>query len=72
MPSKKIQLAQQDTVLEHRKDTFTHLYGGLVPAMYITDGGPGSPSQPAKYYTPVPMLPIVDFLDDEEVDTLIE
>ncbi len=30
------------------------------------------PGQPKKSYTPVPVLPIVDFIDEDEVDTLIE
>ncbi len=38
----------------------------------MTDGGLGSPSQPVKFYAPVPVLPIMEGFDDEEVDALIK
>ncbi len=62
----------QDAVLVQCKDTFTCLYRGLVPPMYAVEGGPESPSQLAKFYAPVPVLPIVDPFDEEEVGILID
>ncbi len=53
-------VVMQDEVLEHRKGTFTRLYGGLVPPEYVVDGGPGSPNQLPKFYAPVPILSMVD------------
>ncbi len=40
--------------------------------MYAIEGGPGSPGQLVKFYTPVPVLSIVDPFDEEEVDGLID
>ncbi len=63
----------QDDVLAHRNalHTFTHLYGGLVPEEYVVPGGPGSLGQPKKFYVPLPLLPTVESMDEEEVDALI-
>ncbi len=63
----------QDDVLAHCNalNTFTRLYGGLVPLEYMVAGGPGSPGQPKKFYAPLPLLPIVESMDEEEVDALI-
>ncbi len=52
-----------------------HLYSpvwGLVPPEYMVPRGPGSPGQPKKFYVPLPLLPTVEFMDEEEVDALIE
>ncbi len=62
----------QDAVLARCKDTFTRLYGGLVPPMYAIEGGPGSPGQPVKFYALVLVLLIVDPFDEEEVNILID
>ncbi len=48
------------------------LHRGLVLPIYAIEGGPGSPSQPAKFHAPVPVLLIVDPFDEEEVDVLID
>ncbi len=53
-------------------NTFTRLYGGLVSPEYMVAGGPGSPGQLKKFYAPLPLLPTVESMDEEEVDTLIE
>ncbi len=63
---------QQDDVLEQWKETFTCLYGGLIPLVHMAEGGPGLTGQPSKFYAPVLVLPIVDFMSNEEVDALIE
>ncbi len=39
----------QDQMLECRKGTFKHLYGGLVLPEYAVDGGPGSANQLPKF-----------------------
>ncbi len=44
----------------------------MVQLVYAAEGGYGSPGQPSKFYALVPVLPIVDFMDDEGVDALIE
>ncbi len=62
----------QDAVLECRKGTFTHLYGGLVPPEYVVDGGPGSPNQLSKFYTPVLILSMVEEYNHEELDPLFK
>ncbi len=64
----------QDAVLAHHNamSTFTRLYGGLVPPEYVVAGGPGSPGQLKKFYAPLPVLPTMESMDEEEVDALIQ
>ncbi len=64
----------QNAVLVHRNvmGTFTRLYGGLVPLEHMVARGPGSTGQPKKFHVPLPVLPTMEVMDEEEVDALIE
>ncbi len=49
----------------------TQLYGGLVTDQYIVLGGPGSLGQPKKFYALLPLLTMLVFYAEEDVDAMI-
>ncbi len=64
----------QNDMLNRRNTllTSTHLYGGLVPPQYVVQGGPGSLGQPKKFYTPLPLLMMVQVMDEDDMDAMID